>query len=706
MKRPPTPSSETKARLQKLGEPAIAEFVGEVSDLKHFVQYLPTVPGFRKNSQAGIDRQRKEMARRLCTRATKKSGPEDRDYRALYTIWRAWVLERLGERRPINAAIDAIEEASSGPDNDTKTKSVEAAIIALFALFQESSEDGKCSREDIERAFQFSLFDTSQPLRALIEAARSAADIRRSAEYAQLPSRLSKDEDDIKAVKAQLTEVGQRLDRLAAAVDGWPIHRTGLLSAIDDLRASIEKRLEALEGARPASQPQTVENGQTHAIMALRERVDDLTRQLTALATDSSHAADSSHAVSEAAERANTRLDALEGALPNDDTQAIAELTSHIKRVEERLDREIRVRLSSTIDPSIVERLNSIEDALTSHVVQEPPHETKSPSQSSPEIIQDAPPILVEALPQRLTAASAGVSTFAGIIAPLVAMFQDLGLKASAAKILAEEISAALLVGQVIFFKGAYATEAARGCVSLLCHGNAYRLALPLGLQQGDDLRRSVQSKIAITDGLLSAVTIEGINLAAFEICKDVLAELATDGPSHIAGRLGGTLVVATIAHGVASLPVEASYLELGPVLDLDCLDWRSKRPEARNATALALSKTVAHAIRTTLTTKAVDTEEPQKLVQAFLPKRNPRIEHTALLAFTALAACRKEGELPTPLQSLTYGWLLPLWTALAVPRSEVDIQIDGGKCDAATPDPRLKFLLDDLGVGSDKERL
>lgn len=122
--------------------------------------------------------------------------------------------------------------------------------------------------------------------------------------------------------------------------------------------------------------------------------------------------------------------------------------------------------------------------------------------------------------------------------------------------------------------------------------------------------------------------------------------------------------------------------------------------------TTLALSKTVAHAVRATLTTKAVDTEEPQKLVQAFLPKRNPRIEHTALSAFPALAACRKEGELPTPLQSLTYGWLLPLWTAQAVPRSEVDIQIDGGKCDAATPDLRLRLLLDDLGVGPDKERL
>ena len=140
-------------------------------------------------------------------------------------------------------------------------------------------------------------------------------------------------------------------------------------------------------------------------------------------------------------------------------------------------------------------------------------------------------------------------------------------------------------------------------------------------------------------------------------------------------------------------------------MFDLDCLDWRSRRPVARDTTWLALSKAAVRTIRATLTGKTIDAEEPQKLVQTFLPKRNPRIEHTVLSAFTALAACRKERELPTPLQSLTYGWLLPLWAALGVAKSEADIQIDGGKCDAAEPDPRLKFLLDELGPGPEKER-
>jgi hypothetical protein len=712
MKKPPSPSSAAKARLQKLGEPAIAEFISDVSDLRNLVQYLPTVPGFRKNSQAGIDRQRKELARRICSRATKKSGPEDRDYRALYVVWRAWVLERLGERKPINAAIDTIEEASGAPDRDTKKGDVEAATLALFTLFQKSSENGKCSREDIKRAFQFSLYDETQPLLAIIELSRSAADIKRTADYEGLPNRLSQDEDEIKAAKAQLKDIGLRLDRLATAADAWPIHRTGLLSAIDDLRVSVERRLETLEAARNDLPSQKANGSQTEQALAvknLNDRVDAVTQQLAALPADKSTEA------GEAAERANKRLDIVEAALAESENGAIADVEAQIKAVEDRLDREIKVRLAGTTDPSILERLNNIEEALTGNPPPQPqpeppqpqpqpqPHyETKTPSGNAV-IVENAAPILVEPLVQRADIGSTTASTFATIAAPLSAMFQNLGLKASAAEILAEEVCAALIMGQVVFLKGAYATEAARACASLLCHGNAYRLALPLGLQKADDLRRSVQSQVVVDNQQLTAVVIEGINLVAFEICKDVLSDLATDGAPSATGEIGGAFVIATIVQGIASLPVEASYLELGPVLDLDYLDWRSKRPVARDATVLTLSRAAALAVRTTLTAKSVDTDEPQKLVQSFQPKRNPRIEHTVLSAFTALATCRKTGVRPSALQSLAFGWLLPLWVVQAAPKSEVDIQIDGGKCDADTPDPRLTLLLEELGAGQER---
>jgi hypothetical protein len=573
-------------------------------------------------------------------------------------------------------------------------------------LFQKSSENGKCSREDIKRAFRFSLYDETQPLLAIIELSRSAADIKRTADYEGLPNRLSQDEDEIKAAKAQLKEIGQRLDRHATAVDAWPIHRTGLLSAIDDLRVSVERRLETLEAARNELPSQKANGSQTEQALAVKnltERIDAVTQQLAALPADKPTEA------GEAAERANKRLDIVEGALAERENGAIADAETRIKAVEDRLDREIKVRLAGTTDPSILERLNNIEEALTGNPPPQPEpeqpqpqYETKTPSGNAV-IVENAAPILVEPLVQRADIGSTTASTFATIAAPLSAIFQNLGLKASAAEILAEEICASLIMGQVVFLRGAYATEAARACASLLCHGNAYRLALPLGLQKADDLRRSVQSQVVVDNQQLTAVVIEGINLVAFEICKDVLSDLAADRAPSATGEIGGAFVIATIVQGVASLPVEASYLELGPVLDLDYLDWRSKRPVARGATVLTLSRAGVLAVRTTLNAKSVDTDEPQKLVQSFQPKRNPRIEHTVLSAFTALATCRKTGVRPSALQSLAFGWLLPLWVVQDAPKSEVDIQIDGGKCDADTPDPRLTLLLEELRAAQER---
>jgi len=701
MKRPPNPTDEAKDRLRKIGEEDIAAFIGEVSDLRSLVQYLPTVHGFRKHSQAGIDKQSKELARRITARGGKKSGPEERDYRALYTVWRAWVLERLGDRRAINAAIDAIEDASSSSGSETKAKTVDAAIVSLFRLFRDASVQGKCSKEDVERALQFSPFDAT-PLRALVETSRSAADIRRSAEYAELPNRLAKDENDIKAVKAQLDDVVQRLDRVASAVDGWPIHRTGLLSAIDELRASLEQRLDALEAAQHNVPSQATANVPDPTIDALSAQLNDIHRQLASLQAAGSNTAD------EALATITRRLATLERSLVETSNSDLTDVASKIATVEERLDHEIALRMSSAIDPDVLERLTKIEEALA----QVPDQKQQAPSVPPTGPVAVVQPqstvqtsIPVEPLVLSTKVPPTSAATFAAFIAPLSAMFQDFGLKATAAKALAEEFCIAFLDGQVVFFKGAYATEAARACASLLCHGNAYRVALPLGLQQGDDLRRSLLTSIVPAEGLLTAVVIEGINLAAFELCKDVLAELASDGASQLGRRMGRTLTIATVTRGVASLPVEASYFELGPVLDLDCLDWRSKRPAGRELTALAISRRDADTLRSALTAKAVDTDEPQKLVRAFQTARNPRIEHSALSAFTALSACRKDGEIPTPLQSLTYGWLLPLWTAQGAPRSEVDVQIDGGKCDATTPDPRLKPLIEGLGAGAEGER-
>ncbi len=85
--------------------------------------------------------------------------------------------------------------------------------------------------------------------------------------------------------------------------------------------------------------------------------------------------------------------------------------------------------------------------------------------------------------------------------------------------------------------------------------------------------------------------------------------------------------------------------------------------------------------------------------MRRFLSKRNPRVEGTAVAASASLNALGRRGS-PTVLQSLAFGWIVPLWLALEVSREDADSELDNGKCDSGTADPRLAsiFANEDFG--------
>jgi hypothetical protein len=693
MRRQLTPTADAKTRIQELGEKAIVEFIGEIKNLPSLVQHLPTVPGFRKKSKAGIERQKQELARRLSSRSMGKSGPQDKDYHDFYTIWRAWVWEKLGEPEEIDILIDVIEETFGAPESAERKVDVETTIVALFNALSENSATGKCSREEIERAFQFSLFSETPKLRAAIGIASTSAELERRSELGGLPKRLRKDEDEINSIKFQLNEVTKRLERLDSTIDGWPVQRAGLNSALDDLKTAVERRLEQIEArdkVKKTLAPDKSEDKTEAKIRSLEKSVGELSEK----------AASFDAAVAEVARewdrRANARIDDLDRQIQTKDQQHFIEVTAQIKTLQERLDKSDGVAPASATDPAILERLSEIEEVLTGNAR---PAEISYEPKDLPHSKQNLDPasVRVEAITQENQAAPSSATSFAEVAALLALMFQGMGLKVSASKLLADDVCAALFVGQIVFFKGAYATEAARSCANILCAGNAYRATLPVGLQYGEQLRRSLEREIVVDDESVAAITIEGVNLAAFEILKDVLADLVNRGHRNNAARFGTTVVFGTITQGVASLPIDPSYLELGPIIDLDCLDWRSSRPVMGEVKSVSLSAELARSLRAGLAGKSTDIEEAQRLVRSFISKRNPRIEHVVLSAYTALVACRKDKEMPTPLQSLVYGWLVPFWTAHGVAKSEIDLEVDGGKCDANSPDPRIKVLLDDL---------
>jgi hypothetical protein len=154
-------------------------------------------------------------------------------------------------------------------------------------------------------------------------------------------------------------------------------------------------------------------------------------------------------------------------------------------------------------------------------------------------------------------------------------------------------------------------------------------------------------------------------------------------------------LFFASIVQGDAALPIDVSYFEHGPIFDLDHLDWRTRKPATATLGVGSLPAAVHKQVREQIDGKAVDFDEPLRQLRAFSPKRKPRVERTFVVAYAALALLHDERDAPSPLQSLTYGWLAPYWLTLGLSREHADTEIDGGKCDGTSADPRIASMLD-----------
>ncbi len=193
----------------------------------------------------------------------------------------------------------------------------------------------------------------------------------------------------------------------------------------------------------------------------------------------------------------------------------------------------------------------------------------------------------------------------------------------------------------------------------------------------------------------VGALAIEGINRTALDVTKEVLSDCVdppTGAPEARSARLA---IFATITGGIASLPIEPIYFELGPVFDLDYLDWRTNQRAEAEPEGSSLPIEADHAIQAYLRSMDTNTEEAIRLARLFLRKRNPTVERMIARAYQALHVIRSDQKDVTPLQSLAYGWLLPYWRSLNFSKDQIDSELDGGKCNGTALDQRLASMLE-----------
>ena len=262
-----------------------------------------------------------------------------------------------------------------------------------------------------------------------------------------------------------------------------------------------------------------------------------------------------------------------------------------------------------------------------------------------------------------------------------VKALQPLGLRKTTGQIFAEECAAAVVGRQVIFLKGAFAARVARQLARAIGGAGSARLAVPIGLQDGEELRVCIGAAVGRHSGSsVGALAVEGINRTALDVTKEVLADCIDGSSTAMDGRAGRVAIFATITSGVASLPIEPSYFELGPVFDLDYLDWRTKPSGDQETAVTNLPIEVDRAIQDQLLTGETNTEEALRLARLFRQRRNPAVERVIARAYRALHIVRSDQKAVTPLQSLAYGWLLPYWRSLGFSKDQIDSELDGGK--------------------------
>jgi hypothetical protein len=690
------PGPGAKTRIQALSQKQFQAFFDEVpaAAMQRVARYLPSIDGFRKTSQAGILRQKEALARRLS-----KSIAQDRDYHGLYLIWRTWIDENVTNAVLIQELIDDVEEAAEGKDGpEARRLAVEEHVDSLLEKLKEESQQNRCTREQIERLFIFSPFPETPTARGIISAAKSAADVDRDATLSDLPTRLKQDEDEIQSIKSRLNELDERFVRVASDVEK-------ALEELPKLQSALTEATTAAEGARNAvlqqaqaavAAPPAQSDG---ALSAIEARLKALADEVEGLRGGLSDATSMLGTLSEM-QQAVAQLGAVQKTY-SEERQQQAERVGAIVSTFEEIKRDVTALLDDRTGADqlapLTKQLLELERRLDVVISRPPPHyETKDLASYRGDTARDTRVgIRWDALHPTDHGAAASIQSHSGLASALAKTLQALGLRKTAAQVFGEECAAAVAGRQAVFLRGAFATRVARALARAIGGTVSARLSVPIGIQDGEELRLSIDSALGTNTASIGAVAIEGINMTALDVTQGVLADCVDPETGASEAEVARVAIFATIAQGLASLPLEAGYFELGPVFDLDYLDWRTSPSTNPELAAGILSAEVDQAIFGQLTSAAVDIEEATRLARSFTKKRNPSAERTIVRAYRALSLIRSEPQAVTPLQSLYFGWLLPRWRALRLPKDQIDSELDGGKANGQSVDPRLSAMLE-----------
>lgn len=469
--------------------------------------------------------------------------------------------------------------------------------------------------------------------------------------------------------------VTERLERLAA-------------SAKPEIAVEKDRALSTLPGRL---------NDDEELLEKLQVRVGELAEEVAGLSAASTQAPVMTNSLTDS----KAHFDALE--------ERIAELLQHLRQVMQEQEKArqneaaVAVRIaaierssadleglwtdldnrSTSIASEFRQNLAALADAAATGNTNPPVAQQQDPSALGLPALHV---VLLGEVPAEVKTLHTGVDAAALLAANLIAT----GLKPSMAGFLAEELLAAVVTGRILFLKGSLAPEMARAVALSLAAEHGVRARVPVGFVDASKFDEDTIKLLPAQRNSVAVVVLERVNNAPLEVLVDTLAELA---------RVANVFIVATMSDGLSALPDQPLYLQLGPILDTDVLDWTLFPKAGAPMAAGALVTLDRKALAMAQFSGAPDTEELVRLLRKAPSFRNPRIEWAAVAYLRTLQGFRKS-DAPTSLQSVGYTWLWPLWRMLGLPVEELEQELDGGKLDGKHADSRLKLLLELVAGG------
>lgn len=640
-------------RLRKVGEKAFLNFLNDIppETARALAKSLPPVKGFRQGSSQELIHQKRSLATKFMAREGMPSADKTRSDSALYSFWRAWGQDHLGVPMELNDLLNEIEillDQEGGPG----TPEVLESIDRLFLMLKDASEDNRCSRENIERFFLFGPFEGSASISAAIASSKSAREVDRDRAIHGLPDRLHRDEEILRSLDDRLNALGVELATLTAG--------------LEQLRhASAPARLNASDEIADRVRELAAE------LSKVNERTDELVSSITAMETNRRHIVDQQELV--------PLVEGLERLIAesNRNERRHLETGSVFEALSRRLD-ELET-LFLQIPQAGADRTTTVDPKSTGLVLE-------------PVIQPYAVPSVSTFFLERIDFPTAATQIIAEPIGPPTAFLERnllaLGLKKSSAERLATEILAAIAARCVVHFKGAFATLAARACATALSGNQSFRVAVPVGVLHASELGRTIASATASTSDQPSAIVLEGLNNVPVEAIADTLYDFST-GSSDTE-----MLLFSSLGDGPSALPYCTHLLDLGPIFDLDVLEWRLAPPAAATMVLCQVPREVLRPV----VDPSGDLEDFLNLLRMH-GRRNPRRERRAVSHYKHLVAMSSEDR--SALTSAAYGWLLPLWGIVGVPIGDIDHSLNGTNFDSSAPDDRLLRILDGFKMES-----